>query len=227
MLIASSLVVASALLASAALTARPLVTTPPLVVGVTVVSDISPMQVTRVLKEAAEIWRAAGVDVVWQCDNGTVAARPSVRVTIGNWRGTGIAEDQTMPLGWIVFTDGAPEHEVYVSYTNAVALLDLSRGHVSASAQMPRAEREALLGRAMGRAVAHELGHFLLASSAHSARGLMQAKRTANEFFSTERSRFEVAPRDRASVVARMMPPTAVASIQPAVVSETAIGGIR
>ena len=227
MLIASSLAAVSALLASAALTARPLVTTPPLVVGVTVVSDISATQVTRVLKEAADIWRAAGVDVVWQRDSGTVAARPSVRVTIGNWRGKGMAEDKSMPLGWIVFTDGAPEHEVYVSYTNAVALLDLSRGAVSPPTRMPLAERETLLGRGMGRAVAHELGHFLLASSAHSARGLMQAKRTATEFFSTDRSRFDVAPRERAAIVAGLLPPTSIAGIPPVVAGETAIGGIR
>ena len=116
MLIASCLA-ASALLVSAALAARPLVTTPPVVVGVTVVSHISPTQVARVLREAADIWRAAGVDVVWQRNDGTVAAKPSVLVTIGNWRGKGMSVDKTMPLGWIVFTDGAPEHEIYVSYT--------------------------------------------------------------------------------------------------------------
>jgi hypothetical protein len=210
MLIASSLA-ASALLASAALAARPLVTTPPVVVGVTVVSDISPTQVTRALREAADIWRAAGVEVVWQRNDGAVAAKPSVLVTIGNWRGKGMSVDKKMPLGWIVFTDGAPEHEIYVSYTNAELLLDESRGSVRPG-QMPRAERETMLGRAMGRAMAHELGHFLLASSAHSAHGLMQAQRTATEFFSTDRSRFELEPRDRALVAARLMPPIVIAS---------------
>src|SRR5262245_58598059 len=205
MLIASSLA-ASALLLSAALTARPLVTTPPLVVGITVVSNISPAQVNRRLQEAADIWRAAGIAIVWQQDTGAVAARASVRVTIGNWRGAGMSEDQTMPLGWIVFTDGEPEHEIYVSYSNAITLLDLARVSAPPSTQMPRAEREALLGRALGRAMAHELGHFLLASSAHSTRGLMQARRTATEFFSADRSRFSVDARERASVAARLTP---------------------
>jgi len=224
MLIASSLAVASALLASAALTARPLVTTPPLVVGVTVVSDISPAMVTRVLREAGEIWRAAGVDIVWQRNTGTVAAKPSVRVTIGNWAGARLREDKSMPLGWIVFTDGAPEHEIYVSYTNAVVLLDESRAAVQPSNQMPRAERETLLGRAMGRAMAHELGHFLLESSAHSTRGLMRAKRTATEFFSTDRSRFELEPRERASVAARLTPPIVIASRQSTVLGNDPLG---
>src|SRR5262245_25882320 len=135
MLIATSLA-ASVLLASAALAARPIVTMPPLVVGVTVVSDISPAQVDRILQEAADVWRAAGVAIVGQRDNGATAARPWVRVTIGNWRGKGMSEDQTMPLGWIVFTDGEPEHEIYVSYTNTLALLDASIASVSHSTRM-------------------------------------------------------------------------------------------
>ena len=60
--------------------------------------------------------------------------------------------------------------------------------------------------------MAHELGHFLLASTAHSARGLMQGQRTSTEFFSTDRSRFALEPRDRAAVAARLMPPIVIAS---------------
>jgi len=212
MLIASSLAVASALLASAALTARPLVTAPPLVVGVTVVSDISPAQVRRVLAEAGDIWRAAGVTIVWQQES--TPSPPSLRVTIGNWIGTGLGDDKSMPLGWIIFTQGAPEHEIYVSYANTAALMDLSRGSISLSDRMPRAERETLLGRAMGRALAHELGHFLLASKAHSVSGLMRARRTATEFFAMDRSRFEVGAEQRASIAARLTPPIVIASRQ-------------
>ena len=40
-----------------------------------------------------------------------------------------------------------------------------------------------LLARAMGRALAHEMGHYLLASKEHTKNGLMQAHRTATEFF--------------------------------------------
>src|SRR5262245_21314685 len=101
MLIASSLALASALAASAALTARPLVTAPPLVVGVTVVSDISPALVRHVLQEPGDIWLTAGVAIVWQQHTAT-AVKPSVRVTIGNWKGAGVADDNSMPLGWIV-----------------------------------------------------------------------------------------------------------------------------
>jgi len=80
---------------------------------------------------------------------------------------------------------------------------------------MPRAERETMLGRAMGRALAHEMGHYLLASKAHSVKGLMRAKRTAVEFFAIERTRFELDAEQRTAVTLRLAPPpAALASLQ-------------
>ena len=48
---------------------------------------------------------------------------------------------------------------------------------------MPIFEREVLMARAIGRALAHELGHYFLASKEHTKKGLMKAHRTAVEFF--------------------------------------------
>jgi hypothetical protein len=203
MLIAASLSVASALLLSAALTARPLVTTPPLVIGVTAAADIPPSLVSRVLEEAAAIWRAAGFDLVWQHRTGWQPVRSALQVWIGDGIGIG-THDQVMPLGWIEFdADGTPARAIYISHANAVTLMNLSRGSSNAVDQMPRAERDTLLGRAMGRALAHELGHFLLASKAHSRAGLMRARRTSTEFFSTDRSRFDVDAQQRALIASR------------------------
>jgi hypothetical protein len=236
MLIVSSLALASALLASAALTGRPLVTAPPLVVGVTVVSKVSPAFVSRVLKEAADIWRAAGLAIVWQGDvepmnanaAQTATGVAAVRVTIGNYTGGGLRTSLAVPLGWIVFTEGAPAHEIYVSYANAIAMLDLSRDSIARSDRMPRAERDALLGRALGRALAHELGHYLLASKAHSESGLMRARLMATEFFSADRSRFDLDAQQRAAIAGRMAPPAAVAALPPSVISRlSTFEGIR
>ena len=69
---------------------------------------------------------------------------------------------------------------------------------------MPRLQRETLLGRAMGRALAHELGHYLSASKVHAQAGLMRALLPAFELFSSERSRLALAPADRQRIVARM-----------------------
>jgi hypothetical protein len=219
MLMATSLIAGVALITSSSLIARPLTNVPAFVIDVIVASDISPSLVERVLAEAGDIWRAAGLTIIWKQDGRVSSA---LRVTIGHWS-NGIKRDETaLPLGWIVFDDdGAPAHAIYVSYANATLLMDQSRGTSGASDRIPRAERETLLGRAMGRALAHELGHYLLASKAHSEKGLMRAKRTAAEFFSIDKSRFDLDAGQRAAIAARLTPASALASLQSPVASQT------
>jgi hypothetical protein len=219
MLMAASLVAGVALITSSALTARPLTNVPPLVIDVIVATDISPSLVERVLAEAGDIWRTAGLTIIWKRDGRVSSA---LRLTIGHWANRVRRDETSLPLGWIVFDDdGAPQHAIYVSYTNAHALMDQSRGTTGASEKMPRAESETLLGRAMGRALAHELGHYLLASKEHSLKGLMRAKRTAAEFFSIDRSRFDLDAGQRAAIAVRLMPAAALASLQSSVASQT------
>jgi hypothetical protein len=100
---------------------------------------------------------------------------------------------------------GTPSRDIYVSHANALELLALARSTASID-RMPRAEKEALIGRAMGRALAHELGHFLLASKEHTAKGLMRARRTSSEFFAREHARFELDAGQRAMVLSRYQP---------------------
>jgi hypothetical protein len=157
-----------------------------------------------VLDEAADIWRAAGLAIVWQRENGVAIKPPVLRVWIGGARG--IPNSDSLAMGWIMFDDnGAPARDIYVSHANAQALLGLMRD-LSATDRMPRAEREVLLGRAMGRALAHELGHFLLASKAHTRSGLMRARRTSSEFFARDTTRFTVDVEQRAKVLRRYQP---------------------
>jgi hypothetical protein len=224
MLIATTLSVASALLVSTALTTRLPVTAPPLVIGVTVAEDISPTLIPRVLDEAADIWRAAGLAIVWQLENGVAVQTPALRVWIGDATGTW-QRNQVLQLGWIMFDGAKPSRDVYVSHANAHALLAMARDPVAAD-RMPRAEHETLLGRAMGRALAHELGHFLLASKHHTARGLMRARRTATEFFTRDRSRFALDAEQSAIVLSRYQPRglLATAAISPAIPVES--GGL-
>jgi len=224
MLIAASLSIASALLLTSALTAESIGATPSLLIGVTVAGDISPTLVPRVLDEAADIWRAAGFTIAWLRDEGGGVRPPPLRVWIGDARGTRNSE-RSMALGWIMFDDdGTPARNIYVSHANAVALLTLTRGLTSRD-RMPTAEREALLGRAMGRALAHELGHFLLASKAHTSKGLMRAQRTSSEFFSREHIRFELDPEQLAIVRSRYQPGSLLATATlPAIPAES--GGL-
>jgi hypothetical protein len=192
---------------------------PPMVITVATAATVSPSLVTRVLDETTSVWRSAGLTLLWRRVGNEPAARAltieanppcetsSLRVIIGNERGPdgGNRRDNTTALGWIVFGEGdTPNPEIYVSHENTRAYLIGSRAVVGLIDRMPIAEREMLMARAMGRALAHEIGHFLLASKIHTARGLMQASHTASDFFGAERGGFAIDAAQRQAVAARL-----------------------
>jgi hypothetical protein len=73
-------------------------------------------------------------------------------------------------------------------------------------------QRDTLLARAMGRALAHELGHYLLASTAHTEGGLMKAVLTAVELFMPDSRGFRIEAEQRGLVAARLRGEPLVAS---------------
>ena len=189
----------------------------PIVVTVDVTADMPPTLVSIALQEAEAIWQPTGVTFIWQRTpraNAKAAAianpadpcpQPAnaLRVVIGD--DLGRAPVDHVPLGWIVFdADDTPAHEIYVSHRNAVDFMANSRGAVRTIAQMPTAEQNLMLGRAMGRALAHEMGHYPLASKAHARRGLMQATHTAYSFFEIDRSSFAIDKAMRQELAARL-----------------------
>jgi|KBSMisStandDraft_5_1062788.scaffolds.fasta_scaffold02177_9 hypothetical protein len=188
---------------------------PPMIVNVSA-PGISPQLVKAVLAETDAIWRSSGVTFVWR-NAPAAAASPAragvdaivtsvpntLRLTIGESRGA--SREGYLPLGWILFNDGTvPEQEIYLSYANARAMMEEARGVVGIINEMPLAQRETLLARAMGRAFAHELGHYLLASKMHTPRGLMKAVLTAVELFMPDTSAFRIEPAQRRAVAARL-----------------------
>jgi hypothetical protein len=209
MLITTSLA-AAALATSLAGAASPASTLPPLVVSVTDMADMPVTLVPRVLDEANTVWSAAGVTFVWRrvspqsatrMDLAPAATTP-LRIVISNARGT--SHDGNTPLGWITFDDDDPAQEIYISYPNAVAYLEGAQGIVGRVGGMTIREREIYLSRAMGRALAHELGHYLLASKVHTRKGLMQATHSATDFFDPQRRAFGIAAEQRQLIAARL-----------------------
>jgi len=198
MLIITSLAVA-ALAASSAAVVSDTSAPPPVVASVTAVANVSPSLVSRVLDEAAAVWRPTGVAFAFRRVPWSVAARldqnpfdasAGLRIVIGDARGA--AHDGLLPLGWIQFDHDSPAQEIYLSYRNAIDFMTDSAGVAGAITRMPPVEKEIKLARAMGRALAHELGHYLLASKAHTERGLMRATHTASEFFDFSRRGFDI-----------------------------------
>ena len=111
-----------------------------------------------------------GVEVRW--DATPVAEPPTtvLHVTIVDEpNGEGVSRER---LGWIRFMAlNEPDTIVTLSRGAALRLLDST----PTLRQWPAPYRDLLLSRIMGRALAHELGHYILASSAHASSGLMRA----------------------------------------------------
>ncbi len=224
MLIATSLVVA--MLASprpaAGAAASVIQPPPPMIVNFSTAANISAGLLARALDEADAIWRPSGFTFVWRRTAQEVvpSARTSdvgppmasrLRVIFGN--DTGVSRNNATPLGWISFDDDhTPVPEIYVSYGNACRLMDAARGMVGVVSEMTGVQRELLLARAMGRALAHEMGHYLLASKVHTSRGLMQASRSAFEFFSAEQRGFKIDPAQQRLIAARLRGESLVAA---------------
>jgi hypothetical protein len=194
---------------------------PPMIVTVVTAGEISSRLVAAVLAEADAIWRPNGVSFVWrrvapvqtasQSLEGAPYLSNTLRLIIGDERGTG--RDGRLPLGWIVFDDvTVPQQEIYVSHANAQAMLESASGAVGLVKQMPLSQRETLLSRAMGRALAHEIGHYLLASKAHTDHGLMKAVLTAVELFQPGNGALRIEPAQRRAVAARLRGEPLVAS---------------
>ena len=182
-----------------------------LVLSISASADVSPTLVDHVVDETNAIWKPAGVTLQWiRSGSSGAGSDASVDVVIGQARGSAHAYDA--PLGWIAFEEGRPQPHLYLSYANATALLEAARGVVGSVSRMPILERETYLGRALGRALAHELGHYLLELKTHTSAGLMKANFTAAEFFMPEKTHFTITKAQQATAAARLSQAPLVAS---------------
>lgn len=143
------------------------------------------------MKEAARIWAMYGVDVAVLKVAGrrrdgavaltvTIAPGPDEHLVSGT-------------LGLIRFRDGVPDSEI-VMYPDAVAALVSTTRFGTDDLFSPAAFRDLILGRVLGRALAHEIGHYLLRSRVHSAAGLMRAFQPVTALVAPDRRDFGLSP---------------------------------
>ena len=187
-------------LAGAASPAAPALTVPQIIVDVALLTNVSPMVVSAAIEEPQALFRGAGVHFIWRRGSSSIGA---LRVMLSAEPGP--TRDGVTPLGWLVFENGEPTRDIHLSYANAVLFMEQSREVVGIVSQKTLAERYRLLGRALGRALAHELGHYLLATTTHTPKGLLKGRRSAQEFFSPDRSSFAMDLGERRQVAARVL----------------------
>jgi hypothetical protein len=165
-----------------------------------------PAETLRALfSEAARIWRAGGV-VLHELQDASSAVRKSqssleahristtLDVTFSEEAPVLHVPEGRLPLAAIRFVDGKPTTHIAVFPSEGERLLSLFRSDDRLLAERPVGLRNFLLGRMLGRALAHELGHFLFRSSGHTRGGLMQANLRTDFLLGESERPFRVDP---------------------------------
>jgi len=141
------------------------------------------------LREASAIWKLGGVTLDWHATSEPPGGggQSTVNVTFDDAPGSVAGQD--VPLGWVTLdAAGVPEGTIFLSRKNALRLAET----IDEYRERPLKFKERLVARALGRALAHELGHYLTGSKEHTVSGLMKGRRLADEFFSTACVGFDV-----------------------------------
>ena len=172
---------------------------PSIDVALIIQADLPRAAQRALVQEAESIWRDAGVQIRWVNANEADSLR-TLRVVVDRRPGS------PQPGGnWVVgellrFDNGA-----------AVAMASIARAEVVVRAAgsgstlvSPDSIVQHRVGVVLGRAVAHEIGHYLLESSAHAPHGLMRASFQPREFTDLRSGTFEVDEASRRLVQQRL-----------------------
>jgi hypothetical protein len=137
----------------------------------------------RVRAEIVNVWSHAGVHLHWLDPIGDASDTSALRIVIQDTEAKTADARRTPVLAWIMFAGGKPGTIIRASTHAAHSVLERSvearatRGsavHVEAFRQ--------LVARAIGWAIAHEIGHHLSGSAQHDTVGLMRPHFEGREF---------------------------------------------
>ncbi len=166
----------------------------PLRVALTFDSGIARSIRAAVTSEAARIWAPYHVAV------GTDAAAVTLRVSVVERPAGGVSQHS---LGSIEFCDGIP-HPAISLYAGTAADLIWSASQMTGP-HWPEGYKDVLLGRVLGRALAHEIGHFLLRSAGHSTDGLMSADQPVVDLMAVDDRKLTLSPHDQEVLKQRLL----------------------
>jgi hypothetical protein len=136
------------------------------------------------MAEASRIWSAAGVHLDWvSAAVSRQAGTPRLHVLAIPWR-EGKVDGEASVLGELMHVTGS----------TAVAILSIDQAEaiVDRAPARPDISRDERLGLILGRAAAHEIGHFLLNMPTHADTGLMRARFSDREFADPQSTAFQL-----------------------------------
>lgn len=134
--------------------------------------DCPPSMIEEMQEEAEEVFAPAGVQLQWRYLDLSRIRESVATLVVATFTGTcqcdglGVPAIGQGPLGWTSVTDGTILPFCNVHYDRVREVLLRSMRH------LPRGQQERLLGRALGRVLAHELYHILANTRGHAKTGL-------------------------------------------------------
>ena len=158
-------------------------------------------------EETTAIWRPYGVSISWLTPLQVHEPGPDVRIIVrmpisAPERGAGGAPQR--PLGSVLFVDGIPDGVITIRPETVEAVIPATGWNGRRLTEAPWGIQEDYAGRALGRVLAHELGHYLLAQKSHAQTGLMRATFKDSELVGTNRRAFQLQPRDLPALGTRL-----------------------
>jgi hypothetical protein len=159
---------------------------PPLHIAIVAGAQIPAALVRQAVDEADAVWHDGGIAFVWH-DAERDHPPSDLSVTIDDVHG--VPQTRLPALGWVTLnSQQLPTQFLHVSYANVIAMLDA----IGNRTWMPRAQVQTYLARGLGRVLAHELGHYLLASNVHAKRGLMRTSLSTEMLFGPGRTTLQM-----------------------------------
>lgn len=165
----------------------------------TIPSDVSLRTVT---KEVRDIWRPH-VDVVFVTKSAERCITCDHSLDVHFSDAPPVAGlDTDLALAWIEFVAGRPASGLSVSVARARRVLADGMWMGRPLRALPGAVQTRFLSIAVGRALAHEIGHYILRSPWHQPDGLMRARFTLRDLMDPKTARFRPTPIDLARLMA-------------------------
>jgi len=166
-------------------------------VDITALGSEPPREVRALIREANALWQPTGVRLTWmQSALSRALPQPALRLEVvcDDSEETEAARDGLLRLGSTTFRDGTgvADRRVVLSVKSVQRLVDTAGWSGRRVSDWPPAIREELMGRALGRVVAHEIGHVLFAWRRHTPHGLMRAQFGAVQLLDLDRRPFAV-----------------------------------
>jgi hypothetical protein len=182
-------------------------------------------QMETMVREATAIWEPYGVALDWVRPGKQVLGLPAGHDVLTISRDDPADRLASRPsaarrLGAILFLEGrdVAENTVALAVEATRQTVEEARWVNSRVADWPPSLREELLGRALGRVLAHEIGHYLLVWRGHTPDGLMRAAFPGEVLIQPGRRAFELSdrlvPRLRSRLAQLSTPGSSMAGIR-------------